>query len=762
MSERAFRRGRSAVSCRTLRHGCRSGVRQESDVTGQGDYVTSEAVPSVFRRVSWRPFGGFPIKMRHLVALIVLVSATLLSSLPALAQFSQQGPKLVGTGAVGNAEQGVSVALSADGNTAIVGGPFDGGARGSRPNIGAAWIWTRSGGVWTQQGTKLVGSGAVLDFFGNVAQGMSVALSADGNTALVGGPSDNGGGAAWVWTRNAGTWTQQGPKLVGSGAVVTAWQGYSVSLSADGNTAIVGGGLDNNQAGAAWIWTRSGGVWTQQGPKLVGSGAVGNAGQGYSVSLSADGNTAMVGGGYDNGGAGAAWVWTRSGGVWTQQGAKLVGSGAAVSLSADGDTAIVGGHGAAWIWTRSEGVWTQQGTKLVGSNAGNQGSSVSLCADGNTALVGGAQNNGATLVWARSGGIWAQQGTNLVGSGAVGFAFQGQSVSLSGDGSTAIVGGNGDNGFAGAAWVFASAGATPTLTAALSANPASGPAPLSTTLTATAGGTASGTVNYTFWWNCTDAGTSVSTVTAACGDPTNATFGANFDSVNGATQAASTTYAAQGTYSAKVIIERGSAPPAEQRTSITATSPVLPAPAVSAVSPSSGPTTGGTAVTITGTHFAAATTVTIGGTAAPTTEAPQPWAQEMGADVCSRLGATLVRVPDANVLKQICQANGWDVWIWDWQSQAKTPIPQAAWINAGNSGEALASLLKLATYSHIHFIAHSAGAHLVDAATVRLKDAFGDGNIEIHETFLDAYDPWSNPSYYGKRADWADNYVDIR
>src|SRR5450830_1493655 len=120
------------------------------------------------------------MKMRHLVALIVLVCATLLSSHPALAQFSQQGPKLVGTGAVGAAYQGDSVSLSADGNTAIVGGYGDNSA------AGAAWVWTRSGGVWTQQGNKLVGSGAV----GNAFQGYSVSLSADGTTALVGGYGD--------------------------------------------------------------------------------------------------------------------------------------------------------------------------------------------------------------------------------------------------------------------------------------------------------------------------------------------------------------------------------------------------------------------------------------------------------------------------------------------------------------------------------------------------------------------------------------------
>src|SRR5204862_194290 len=123
--------------------------------------------------------------------------------------------------------------------------------------------------------------------------------------------------------------------------------------------------------------------------------------------------------------------------------------------------------------------------------------------------------------------------------------------------------------------------ATPTLTASLSANPAGGTAPFITTLSATAGGTATGTITYTFWWNCADARASVSAVTAACGNPTSAMFGMQFDSVNSATQA-TTTYSAPATYSAKVIIERGGASPAEQRTSIIVASTntnILPAPA---------------------------------------------------------------------------------------------------------------------------------------------------------------------------------------
>jgi hypothetical protein len=112
-------------------------------------------------------------------------------------------------------------------------------------------------------------------------------LSGDGNTAIVGGLADNSNaGAAWIYTRNGGVWTQQGSKLVGTGAVGNAGHGISVALSADGNTAIVGGVEHNLSTGAAWVYARSGNVWTQQGNMLVGNDAVGHARQGHSAALS--------------------------------------------------------------------------------------------------------------------------------------------------------------------------------------------------------------------------------------------------------------------------------------------------------------------------------------------------------------------------------------------------------------------------------------------------------------------------------------------
>jgi hypothetical protein len=405
---------------------------------------------------------------------IFSVTFLMLVSSFAGAQFLQQGAKLVATGTTGRVDQGLAVALSADGDTAIVGGPEDAGGRG------AAWVFVRSGGEWKQQG-KLVGADADGSY---ARQGEAVALSADGNTAIVGGPGDSDNlGAAWVFTRAGGVWTQQGGKLVGSGAA-GGWttQGAAVALSADGNTALVGGPWDSD-SGATWVFTRSGGVWTQQGGKLVGTGGSGAA-QGMAVALSGDGNTAAVGGPLDDH-MGALWIFTRAGGEWAQLGEKLVPSGMkgtadlydwlGIAISADGNTAMLGRpsddgyRGAAWVFTRANDVWTQQGDKLVGAGAVGSsaylGSSVSVSGDGDLALVGGYNDDlgaGATWVFARSGGAWRQQGEKLVGTGAIGRAYQGMGVALSADGRTAVVGGCQDNNGAGASWVFTRSGGVET------------------------------------------------------------------------------------------------------------------------------------------------------------------------------------------------------------------------------------------------------------------------------------------------------------
>jgi hypothetical protein len=206
----------------------------------------------------------------------------------------------------------------------------------------------------------------------------------------MGGYQDNNRqGAVWTFDLNDCDWIQQGSKLVGTGGTTQAWQGYSVSLSADGNTAVVGGNSDDNLAGAAWVFTDSGSgnrgvrsfgggsAWTQQA-RLVGTQAAGAAKQGNSVSLSADGRVIIVGGSGDDSNKGAVWVYRKTGANWVQQGAKVKGNsavgsakqGTSVSVSANGTTAIIGGpsdntnKGAFWVYVPATTIPSMQQVML--------------------------------------------------------------------------------------------------------------------------------------------------------------------------------------------------------------------------------------------------------------------------------------------------------------------------------------------------------------------------------------------------------------
>ena len=167
-------------------------------------------------------------------------------------------------------------------------------------------MFTRSAGVWSQQGGKLTATGET----GNGNFGWSVALSADGNLGLIGAPADNSSSGKVFWfARSSGTWSQLASSGVGTGAVGNARFGSSVAMSADGSVALIGGNEDAAKAGAAWLLTRSGNTWSQQGAKLTGSAEVGPAEFGYADALSSDGTTGLIGGHHDNTDIGATWVF---------------------------------------------------------------------------------------------------------------------------------------------------------------------------------------------------------------------------------------------------------------------------------------------------------------------------------------------------------------------------------------------------------------------------------------------------------------------
>jgi len=320
-----------------------------------------------------------------------------------------QAQKLVASDAAYGDSFGSSVALSGDGNTALIGAPTK--TVNGQQGAGAAYVFVRpSGGTtWTQQQELTASDTATSDYFG-----FSVALSGDGNTALIDAPikTVNGqtyAGAAYVFVRPSGgtTWTQQ-QELTAPDAATSDHFGISVAMSGDGNTVLIRASNEivNGQpfAGAAYVFVRpSGGTaWTQQ-QELTASDAARYDFFGTSVALSDDGNTALIGASDKtvNGQlySGAAYIFVRpSGGTtWSQQ-QELTASdtassdqfGSSVALSGDGNTALIGEQyaGAAYAFVRPSGgtAWAPQ-PELTTSSGGTFGSSVALSGDGNTALI---------------------------------------------------------------------------------------------------------------------------------------------------------------------------------------------------------------------------------------------------------------------------------------------------------------------------------------------------------------------------------------
>ena len=430
---------------------------------------------------------------------------------------------------------GVAVSLSADGNTLAVGANVEDstaiGINNDQNNdlvgqSGAVYVFVRSAGLWQQQAYIKANNTGNGDAFGE-----AVGLSADGNTLAVGAPGDDsaatgingeqhgnladGSGAVHVFVRSGGNWRQHA-YIKASNTGRNQFFGRVVSLSANGNTLAVGAegensaatGINGNQndlsareAGAVYVFSRTGDLWEQQAYiKASNTGEFDRFG--IAVSLSADGNTLAVGadaedsaatginGNQNNNsalGSGAVYVYVLSDELWQQQAyikASNINSnnlfGRAVSLSADGGTLAVGASrddsavtgingnqndnsandsGAVYVFVRSGELWQQQ-AYIKASNSGEDdsfGMAVSLSADGNILAVGttredstatginGNQNDdsvgqaGAVYVFIRSAGLWQQQSYIKASNTGLEDSFGG-AVSLSADGNTLAAG----------------------------------------------------------------------------------------------------------------------------------------------------------------------------------------------------------------------------------------------------------------------------------------------------------------------------------
>jgi hypothetical protein len=276
---------------------------------------------------------------------------------------------------------GNAVGISGDGNTAIVGAYADDDDGGVINNSGSAYIFTRSGDSWSEH--KIPNpdpSGG--DQFGN-----AVAISSDGNTVIVGAAYDDdatyvNSGSAYIFTRSGSSWTEQ-QHIPNPDPQQYDNFGHSVAISGDGNTAIMGAFLDTvtaYQQGSAYIFTRSGSSWSQQA-QLVASDAAQADYFGWSVGISGDGTTALVGSPQDDdagNSSGSAYIFTRSGSSWTQQ-QKLKASdeqiydefGTSVAISANGTTAIVG----AWV---DDAIYVDGGSAYIFNSPGTSLTSTTL------------------------------------------------------------------------------------------------------------------------------------------------------------------------------------------------------------------------------------------------------------------------------------------------------------------------------------------------------------------------------------------------
>ncbi|MDI9320122.1 MAG: T9SS type A sorting domain-containing protein [Phycisphaerales bacterium] len=365
---------------------------------------------------------------------------------------------------------GHSLALSADGNTLAVGAYAEAGNRtginppsnDSAAGAGAVYTYTRSGSTWSFSAYIKANNTNSGDNFG-----ISVSLSGDGTTLAVGAynedgsgkginPADNnsasGAGAVYIYTRSGSTWSFS-DYIKASNTESPDNFGNAVSLSSDGTTLAVsaylesgnGTGInpaDNNLApysGAVYIYTRSAGTWSFSAyVKASNTSAFdffGNA-----LSLSGDGTTLAVGSSSEAGsgkginpasndsasGAGAVYIYTRSGSTWSFTDYIKASNtdasdlfGISLSLSNDGTSLAVGangeagngrginpaddnlssGSGAAYVFKRTAGVWAQNAYIKAPINVAGDGfgTSVSLSANGANLVVGAPYDKSSGL-----------------------------------------------------------------------------------------------------------------------------------------------------------------------------------------------------------------------------------------------------------------------------------------------------------------------------------------------------------------------------
>ncbi len=342
--------------------------------------------------------------------------------------------------------------MALSGDTALV------GAWDKNHGAGAAYVFVRTGSSWAQSAKFVNADGKPGDWFG-------VSVSLSGDTALVGAPMARHTGAAYIFVRDGGRWTPQA-RLTASDGAPCDWFGRRVALS--GNTALVGAWYKNDDTGAAYVFVRHAGHWTQQAKLTAGDGFAEDY---FGTSVALSGDTALIGAAGSNNNAGAAYVFQRHGSQWTQQAVLTAADGKAgdtfgASLALSGETALVGAGfanrtaGAAYVFVRDGPRWVQQARLTATDGVAADWFAVSVALSGATAVVGAWYKNhdaGSAYVFARRGEHWSQQAKLTAVNGTAGDYF-GTSVAL--NASTVLVGAGFKHNATGAAYAFSLARGT--------------------------------------------------------------------------------------------------------------------------------------------------------------------------------------------------------------------------------------------------------------------------------------------------------------
>ncbi|MBK7404038.1 MAG: FG-GAP repeat protein [Phycisphaerales bacterium] len=332
-------------------------------------------------------------------------------------------------------------AVSLSGDTVVVGAYLGGDG-----NRGSAYVFEKFDGVWTEAATLHASDGEQEDWFGR-------SVSVEGSTLLVGAPSNASKGSVYFFERIGAEWTQVA-KL--NAATWSVGFGYSISL--DGDRLVVGAPFTDNGSGAAYLFERLGGVWSEIAKITPSDGA---AQEEFGISVALSGDSVVVGARWDDDlgtKSGSAYVFERVGGAWTQV-VKLTASDGDASdqfgesVSLDGDTVVVGAqyddgahgndYGAAYMFERVGGVWTQVAKLTAADGAGGDHFGDAVSIKGDTVVVGAsndddiAEDSGSAYVFERVDGVWTQMG-KLTAPDARTYGKFGRSIDLSGD--TILVG----------------------------------------------------------------------------------------------------------------------------------------------------------------------------------------------------------------------------------------------------------------------------------------------------------------------------------